>query len=264
MDGRADRGNDDILAVCFYLRDENVAEGREEMKHIWDELLTETDKLVIEKGGYGKSRGLGAKPLLLVIDPQYNYIGDDKPIGEQLDTWPSGGGSMAWEAVRNIRQLKVWAKEAHIPVIYTRNVQKQTLLFDGFRMKTERDQTKYLEGHPGTAIVTELMPDDDDLVIDKSYASVFYGTPLQSYLIKMKIDTLIIVGGSTGGCCRATAVDAVSRNYNVAMVADCLYDRIGVSHKVALLDLWMKYCDVMSLGEIENYIGTMQANKDTK
>ena len=234
-------------------------EGRRKyMGHVWDDLLTETDRLVIQKGGYGKKRGLGSRPLLLIIDPQYNYIGEDKPICDQLDCWPSGGGSTAWEAVRNINKLKAWAKSAAIPVVYTRNVQKHTLLFDGFSMKTQRDQTKYMEGHLGTEIVAELLPDADDIVIDKAYASVFYGTPLQSYLVKMKIDTLIIVGGSTGGCCRATAVDAVSRNYDVAMVEECLFDRISISYKVALLDLWMKYCDVMSLAEIEKYIGMLE------
>lgn len=224
------------------------------MPRVWEDVLSDLDRVVIQKGGYGKSRGLGVKPLLLIIDMQYNYVGSDKPIAEQLDEWPSGGGAAAWKAVRNIITLKQTAKFFRVPVFYSRNVQKSTLLFDGFGTKTERDQTRYLDGRFETQIVRELEPDTDDIVIDKAYASVFYGTPLQSFLVKLGIDTIIIVGGSTDGCCRATAVDAASRNYNVAMVEDCLYDRITVSHKAALLDLWMKYCDVMNLAEIENYL----------
>lgn len=231
------------------------------MARIWEDLLTDVDRLVISKGGYGKSRGLGKKPLLLIIDPQYNYVGEDKPIEEQLDQWPSGGGGLAWAAIRQIATLKAAAVKAGIPVFYSRNVQKQNLTFDGFSTKTNRDQSKYLDGRPEVQIVSELAPSESDLVIDKAYASVFYGTPLQSYLVKLGIDTILIVGGSTGGCCRATAVDAVTRNYNVAMVEECLYDRIGLSHKAALLDLWMKYCDVINLDEVTNYLHSLEGAK---
>lgn len=223
------------------------------MKRVWDDVLTETDKVVIQKGGYGKSRGLGKKPILMIIDPQYNYLGVDKPIEEQLDQWPSGGGATAWAAARNIIELKKEAEKAGIPIFYSRNVQKKTMAFDGFGTKTNRDQSKYLDGRPEAQIVTELAPSETDLVIDKAYASVFYGTPFQSYLVKLGIDTIIIVGGSTSGCCRATAVDAVSRNYNVMMVEDCLYDRITISHKAALLDCWMKYCDVDIADVVKEY-----------
>lgn len=228
------------------------------MTRAWEDMLTSVDRLVIEKGGYGKSRGLGKKPLLLIIDVQYNYVGENLPLEQQLDKWPSGGGTNAWAAVANIQKVRQAAKEAGIPIFQSRNVQKKTLAFDSFSTKTSRDQSKYLDGRPETQIVQELAPGDDELVIDKAYASVFYGTPLQSYLVKLGIDTIIIVGGSSSGCVRATAVDAVTRNYNVAVVEDCVYDRISLSHKAALLDLWMKYCDVEASGDIIGYINSLK------
>ncbi len=228
------------------------------MARIWDSVLTDADRAVIQKGGYGKSRGFGKKPLLLIIDLQPNYLGEDKPIEKQLDAWPSGGGASAWAAVRRILPLRDLARECGVPVFYTRNVQKQSLAFDSFGTKASRDQTKYLEGHPATMLIPEVQPLPTELVIDKSYASAFYGTPLQSYLVKLGIDTLVIVGGSTGGCCRATAVDAVTRNYNLAYVEDCLYDRIEVSHKAALLDIWMKYGDVVDSGAVGDYFRSLK------
>lgn len=222
-------------------------------ERIWEEMLCENDKLVINKGGYGKSRGLGKKPLIVVIDVQYNYVGEDKPIGDQLDEWPSGGGEAGWRAVEKIKDLLRIGRENNIPILYTRNVQKD-IKFDSFSGKTNRDQTKYVEGHRGTMIVDEVAPTENDLVLNKAYASAFYGTPLLSWLVKMGIDSLIIVGGSTSGCVRATSVDAVSRNFKVAIVEDCVYDRIELSHKAGLLDLWMKYTDVVNLEEISEYI----------
>ena len=221
----------------------------------WDSILSNEDKQVVIKGGYGKGRGLGKKPLIMVIDVQYNYVGDDKPILEQIDEWPSGGGEAGWRAIENINTLLKSARSIGIPVLYTRNVQKE-IAFDSFSNKTTRDQSKYVEGHRGTMIVDEIAPKNGDLVLDKAYASAFYATPILSWLIKLGVDSLILVGGSTSGCVRASAIDAVSRNFNVAVVEECVYDRIQSSHKASLFDLWMKYCDVISLRGVLEYLET--------
>ncbi len=223
------------------------------MAPVWTSYLTADDRVVIEKGGYGKKRGFGKHPLFVVIDAQYNYVGADMPITEQLSEWPSGGGKAAWDAVRRIATLLEKVRQAGVPVLFTRNVQKN-IAFDCFGTKSNRDQSKYVEGHRGTFIVDELAPQPGDLTLDKAYASMFYGTPILSWLIKLGIDTLILVGGSTSGCVRASAVDAVSRNFHVAVVEDCVYDRITLSHAAGLLDMWMKYCDVVTSNDIENYL----------
>ena len=41
--------------------------------------------------------------------------------------------------------------------------------------------------------------------------SAFFETPLASYLVWHKVDTVVVTGGSTSGCVRATAVDALSQ-----------------------------------------------------
>jgi len=225
--------------------------------HAWEEILTPTDREVIRRGGYGKPRGLGKRPALLIIDPQYNYAGGDKPILEQIQEWPSGVGESAWRAIERLEPLIHAFREKKRPIVYTRQVQK-SIAFDGFAAKADRSPSQYLAGSKGTSIVEAIAPQEGDFVIDKSYASAFYGTPLLSVLIKLKVDTLIVAGGTTGGCVRATCVDAISRNFDVAVVEDCVYDRISVSHKVALLDLWMKYCDVISCQEAIGYVQALK------
>lgn len=220
-----------------------------EKPRIWSSLLTKEDQEVITKGGYGKSRGLGNHPIIVVVDMQYNYLGENKPILDQIGNWPSGGGENGWKALENSKKLLCFGRENNMPILYTRNVQ-QDLQFDSFSNRTDRDQSRYLNGHRGTEIVDELKPREGELVLDKAYASAFYSTPLLSWLVNMRIDTLLIAGGSTSGCVRATAVDAVSRNFNVAVIEECVYDRISISHKAGLLDLWMKYCEVLPLQEV--------------
>ena len=224
--------------------------------HIWDDILTPTDREVIRGGGYGKPRGLGDHPALVIIDPQYNYAGADKPILEQIAEWPSGVGESAWRAIERLKLLINAFREKNRPIIYTRQVQ-QNIAFDGFAAKAVRSSSQYLEGTKGTSIVDDIAPQERDLIIEKSYASAFYGTPLLSVVIKLKVDSLIVAGGTTSGCVRATCVDAISRNFDVAVVEDCVYDRISVSHKAALLDLWIKYCDVISYQEVVQYINAL-------
>jgi nicotinamidase-related amidase len=226
--------------------------------YVWDDLLTEADRAVIAKGQYGQKRGFGKKPVLLVIDLQSNYTGANKPIEEQLDQWPSGAGEKAWQALECILKVRDSARENNIPIIYTRNVQQGSTLFDSFATKTKRNQTKYLDGAPEADLLPCVQPNDNEVVINKGYASAFYGTPLESYLTKLGVDTVIIVGGTTGGCCRATAVDAVTRNYNLGYVEDCLYDRMEISHKIALLDVWMKYGDLVTGEEVERYFRSLR------
>ena len=68
-----------------------------------------------------------------------------------------------------------------------------------------------------------------------------------------------MTGGSTSGCVRATVLDAFSFNYFVAVVEEGTFDRIQLSHKANLLDMNMKYADVMQAQEVLNYLDNLPA-----
>lgn len=224
------------------------------MGHVWDDLLTDQDRQVIAAGGYGKTRGLGTSPALLIIDAQYNHIGADAPILEQQKEYPAGGGEGAWAAVRNIEPMLAKAREVGAPVIFTRYCfSERGARFDAFATKRGKSIDRFIDGAPGTRVIEELTPRDNELVIDKVHASAFYATALTSYLVKLGVDSLIVCGVSTSGCVRATAIDAVCNNFNVAVVEDAVADRIEISHRITLLDLWMKYTDLLTTAEAIEY-----------
>ncbi|MGI9658091.1 MAG: isochorismatase family protein [Gaiellaceae bacterium] len=220
----------------------------------WEDSLSKEELEVIARGKYGQTRGLGSRPVVLVIDCQHNYIGADAPITEQQNEWPAGGGSRAWAAVRVIEEFLPAARERNVPVIYTRNLQKKTIKFDMVSAKAGWDHSRTIEGDPGTEIVDAVAPLEDELVIDKAYASAFWGTPLLTYLVQLQADSIIVSGVSTSGCVRATAVDAITRGFRTAVVWDGVADRVQISHKASLLDLWMKYTDLMSGAEASAYL----------
>src|SRR5436305_14650382 len=77
----------------------------------------------------------------------------------------------------------------------------------------------------------------------------FFGTPLASYLIDLRVDTLVVTGCTTSGCVRGSVVDAFSYNFRVSVPSDAVYDRSQVSHAVNLFDMAEKYADVMTTAE---------------
>jgi maleamate amidohydrolase len=60
---------------------------------------------------------------------------------------------------------------------------------------------------------------------------------------------------STSGCVRATGVDASSNGYKTFVVDDCCFDRSYYAHCANLFDLHAKYATVVSLSEIEQFMG---------
>lgn len=86
--------------------------------------------------------------------------------------------------------------------------------------------------------------DPDDLTFTKRMPSAFFETPLASYLVWHRVDTVIVTGGSTSGCVRATAVDALSHGYRTIVPIETCADKHESYHFANLTDLQLKYADV--------------------
>ena len=214
------------------------------MAKLWDDLLSEQDRAVIRKAGYAEhgaaswdSRELGGRQALVVIDMQRLLVGEDVPILEAVEQERVAMGEIAWKALDSIKSMLRVSRDAPIPAIFTRVIPKG-------RNPDER----------ALQIIDELAPEVEELVIDKRSSSAFFDTQLNDYLHEREVDTVILVGNSTSGCVRATAVDARSHGYGVLIPEECVFDRIQASHKIGLLDLWMKYATVVPLDEALEYV----------
>ena len=93
-----------------------------------------------------------------------------------------------------------------------------------------------------------------DLVYTKRMPSAFFETPLASYLTWQKVDTVVVTGGSTSGCVRATAVDSLSRGYRTIVPEECVADKHESYHFANLTDLQLKYADVVSVSEVIDWL----------
>jgi nicotinamidase-related amidase len=220
-------------------------------KRIWDPFLTARDCEVFAASGYAAPMGFGDRPALMIVDVSYNFCGEKpEPILESIKKWRNSCGDDAWKAIAVIRRLLDACHGKGLPVFYSTNTRRA----DGFdagswRWKNAREHEDAAKEIAGNEIVRDVAPAPQDVVILKTKPSAFFGTPLLSFLIDLKVDTLMVCGVSTSGCVRATVVDAFSNNLRVQVIEDACFDRSEASHAINLADLNAKYADVLSSQE---------------
>jgi nicotinamidase-related amidase len=93
-----------------------------------------------------------------------------------------------------------------------------------------------------------------DIIINKRMASAFHETNLMSLLVWHGIDTVIVTGGSTSGCVRATVVDALSHGFRAIVPEECVADKHESPHFANLYDMAVKYADVVPAAEVITWL----------
>ena len=96
-----------------------------------------------------------------------------------------------------------------------------------------------------------------DVVLHKRMASAFFETSLGSLLTFHGVDTVIVTGGSTSGCVRATVVDGLSRSYRMIVPEECVADRHESPHFANLYDMQVKYADVLPVREVADFLAKL-------
>jgi maleamate amidohydrolase len=225
-------------------------------ERIWDRYLTERDKAVFAASGYGAHQGFGKRPALIVIDVNYNFVGDRRePILESIKTWRNSCGEEGWDGVAVIRTLVEACREKGVPVIYTTGTRRADNWDAGSwswkNSRNQEDAKPYGRSNlDGNTIVAEIAPGPKDIVVRKRKPSGFFGTDMAAYLVLLGCDSVIVTGTTTSGCVRATVLDAFSLNYRIVVVEDGCFDRSQASHAVNLCDMNAKYADVITSAEV--------------
>lgn len=178
----------------------------------------------------------GSRPVVLAIDLMRAYFEPESPL-----CLPDGACLDAAAEVVSV------ARSSRIPVIHT-VVRYAANALDGGLFVRKVPALKLLVGDaPLGRTMPEVEPQADELVIVKQYASAFFGTSLASTLTAMGADTVVIVGVSTSGCVRASAVDALQHGFVPVIVVDAVGDRDAAVNDASLYDLQAKYAQVVDL-----------------
>jgi maleamate amidohydrolase len=193
--------------------------------------------------------GFGNKAVLVNIDPQKAYTATDEFI-TAYETDPN--------QVLYINQLSEQFRKLGWPVVWT-HVAYMESAEDAGVWGTRTDNENSLQNIKFNSRRSEF---DDRLEIDpikdviylKKMPSAFFETQLQSLLVWHQVDTVIVTGGSTSGCIRATAVDSLSRGYRTIVPEEAVADKHESYHYANLTDLLLKYADVLEIKEVVSWL----------
>jgi maleamate amidohydrolase len=191
------------------------------------------------EGFHGRA-GFGQRPALIVVDVNIGFTDPASPLACELEG-----------VVEAIRNLLGEARRAEIPVVFT------TV---SYSERDRRTAAAFIDKVPAlltlevgsrwVEIDARIAPGKDEPVLNKLFASAFFGTPLASVLAAAGCDSLIVTGASTSGCVRATVVDALQHGYRPIVPREAVGDRNPDAHEANLYDIDAKYGDVVSVDDV--------------
>jgi maleamate amidohydrolase len=194
----------------------------------------------LRHAGFHGRAGLGSHPALIVVDVNVGFTDPASPLVCDLE-----------DVVAAIRRLLAEMRSAGLPVVYT------TVSYDEGDKETAAafiDKIPALlmlgAGSRWVEIDPRIAPRAGEPVVNKLFASAFFGTALSSFLAANGCDSLIVTGASTSGCVRATVVDAIQHGYRPVVPREAVGDRNAEAHAANLYDIDTKYGDVVSVDDV--------------
>lgn len=199
--------------------------------------------------------GFGSKLAIVNVDPQKAYT--------RPDLFPKTGYVTDPDQLNHVNEISKRARAKGLPVVWT-HVAYMDNAADAGVWGTRTDTPDSLQnikyGSQRHAFDDRVEIDERvDAVYTKRMPSAFFETPLASFLTWHKVDTLVITGGSTSGCIRATAVDSLSHGYRTIVPMECVADKHESYHFANLTDLQLKYADVVEVREVYDWLDGYEA-----
>jgi nicotinamidase-related amidase len=155
----------------------------------------------------------------------------------------------------NLRKLIDFCHEVGITVIYTKF---SSFLSDGSdlskSLKFTNKLAKDLMGevafpyifHSSSDIIDNLMPSDQDFVLQKNTSGTFISTRLDSFLRNMEVETVLVSGVVTNFCVHSTAREAADYGFYVVIVEDCCAAWSLDIHQATLKSFGLMYGQILS------------------
>ncbi|MEM8987823.1 MAG: isochorismatase family protein [Pseudomonadota bacterium] len=194
--------------------------------------------------------GFGEKLAIVNVDPQKGYT--------RPDLFPKTAYVADPRQMEYTNEISKLARAKGLPVAWT-HVAYMDNAADAGVWGTRTDTPDSLQnikyGSDRHAFDDALQIDEKvDAVYTKRMPSAFFETPLKSFLTWHKVDTVVVTGGSTSGCIRATAVDSLSNGFRTIVPIECVADKHESYHYANLTDLQLKYADVVKVQEVMDWI----------
>jgi maleamate amidohydrolase len=208
--------------------------------------------LSIKQNPVRKRFGFGTRPALINVDLQKAYT----CVGEFVTAYETDPKQLDY-----VNQLARAFRAKKLPVVWTYVAYMESgedCGVWGTRSDTPDSLQNIKAGSRRAEFDDRLEIDRKrDIVVNKRMASAFHETNLDSVFNFHRIDTVVVTGGSTSGCVRATVVDSLQRSFRTVVPEECVADKHESPHFANLYDMALKYADVVSVEEVLSYLKTL-------
>jgi ureidoacrylate peracid hydrolase len=188
---------------------------------------------------------------LLVVDMQEGFCSPDAQM-EQAGIGTANQRAIIPNAVRLVDVARrqgvpvFWSQQVHFPEDVTRQRRKSTI--PGHMDK--QNFAPCLRGSWEVDFVAEMDVRDEDYVIEKHRASMFFETTLSAKLRMLGIEQVIVCGVTTEFCCETTIRDAYYRDLDVIVARECVAGPYPRFHEDTLAKIETFWGAVVSLDEL--------------
>ena len=201
--------------------------------------------------------GFGRRPMVVNVDVQKSFTLED----EYTSAYSTHPGQIDY-----INEISGIARSKNLPVVWTYVAYMENADDCGV-WGTRNDHEGALQNIKVGSRKAELddrcdIDRDNDIVINKRGASAFFQTHLPSLCVWYRTDTVIVTGGSTSGCVRATVVDSLQSGYRTVVPEECTSDRHESPHFANLYDMAAKYADVIPAQEVIDHLNEYATAND--
>ena len=206
---------------------------------------------IYEARSYGSIPvGFGEKPGIVVVDFQTGFT---------EDRYALGGAPLIDRAVDNTSRLLEVARSCGVPVASCYTAYSSEREMPHWKVAATR---QFIHGDPSTELEPRIYDRDYDVVVCKSGPSIFFQTPVISYFVKERVDTVIVTGCVTSGCIRASVIDSFQYGFRTIVPEDCVGDHEEGPHRDNLRDVGRRYCDVLTCDDVIAHIEDWQRRND--
>ena len=193
--------------------------------------------------GYSGRTGIGYRPALLVVDFINGFTDPTSGIGADYSQ-PVQVASGLLELFRSMT----------LPVVFTTHVYEPGDGNKSVFVKKVPALGVLVRGSQWVKIDERVRPQPDERVFEKQSVSAFFNTMLDSELRSRGVDTVVLVGCTTSGNIRATAVDSMQHGFRTVVVRDGVGDRASAAHEANLADIDAKYGDVLMAEDVISHL----------
>lgn len=212
------------------------------------------DKVLAEYAakGLASEMGFGRRPAVLVVDLILGFTRVSSPLGADLDA-----------VVDATRRLLDVARSLELPIFFTTTAYNADLSDAGVFVRKVPSLSVLIRGSEEVELDRRLERRPQEPLIEKQYASAFFGSDLASRLASLSVDTLIVCGATTSGCIRATVVDALQHGFRPIVPMECVGDRSPEAHRANLTDIQGKYGDVIPLADVLTRVRALSTKNES-